>query len=368
MATYSFRHTMPVNLNTLWTGQHCSSRSLGHYESLLFCFSQPLSRATPTMPRYTLENFSLSDDFSEQPMILQALLDDKAFQLDLFEFHCGLTRGESEELIFQPQNTVCARRNLFEEIQKYSIVLSPPAAQIRAFGKMTAHNTTCNITVRQNYHEIFPLDKSYDYVVIPLTFNGAIYVQHPDTKVVTRFDKPYTNLPSVTLTLNPCFPLTQIQRFTLTKEALSLPHSIISALVDIEWNESIPIPFFFVGSLPEDFPNRRIPWHYEWLLRYKRLHFPPSPATDSSSPLGKRSCSEDTDSELNSEWDFEYRGPFSYPPTVDLWVDKTDAETHARWVDDCLDDYVAEPVRSFKDALAQPAAWVEVWNRHRRKQ
>ncbi|KAF9018066.1 hypothetical protein BDZ89DRAFT_1074322, partial [Hymenopellis radicata] len=244
--------------------------------------------------------------------------------LDLFEFHCGLTRGESEELIFQPQNTVCGRACL--------------RRRIRAFGKMTAHNTTCNITVRQNYHEIFPLDKSYDYVVIPLTFNGAIYVQHPDTKVVTRFDKPYTNLPSV----------------TLTSKSLLSPHSDPTLHLD-----EGGIVFATQHYLCLRFSQPPDPWHYEWLLRYKRLHFPPSPATDSSSPLGKRSCSEDTDSELNSEWDFEYRGPFSYPPTVDLWVDKTDAETHARWVDDCLDDYML---------WRKPAAWVEVWNRHRRKQ
>ncbi|KAF8911399.1 hypothetical protein CPB85DRAFT_1434931 [Mucidula mucida] len=319
------------------------------------------------MSRYTLEHFSLSEDFSEKVDSHQILAEDKGFSLDRFEYNCGLNRGESEDDISLPENTVYARRSIMQKIRENGIVLLPPCPTITAFGSITSRNQTCDFSVRQRYDEVLPLTDNYEYMVIPLTFKEPIFVRHPDTRIITRFDTPYTELPTVTLSLNPCFQLVQNKRLLYLEEALSLPAELVDALSLVRWTIVPPIPFFYHGCFPENFPSRRITWRDDQLLAYERLHLPPSLTTDSSSPFGKRSRSESEDTDLDSEWDPNYKGPFSYSPRVDPWVHTTSENVRARWEDDELEDYVAEPVRSFKEALAQPAAWVDVWNRHRSK-
>ncbi|KAF8911403.1 hypothetical protein CPB85DRAFT_1434934 [Mucidula mucida] len=319
------------------------------------------------MSRYTLEHFSLSEDFSENVELHQMLLDDKDYSLDLFEYNCGYARGESEDVISLPQNTVYARPSFMRGIRENSIALFPPCTALTSLGDITRPNQTCDFTKRQRYDEILPLTGVYEYMMIPLAFEEPIFVRHPDTHTITRFDKPYTGLPTVTLALNPRFILVQNQDLTYLEDISLVPSDLVDAMLLIDWSIIPPIPFFYHGCFPEDYPNRRIIWRPDQLEEYERLHLPPSLTTDSSSPLGKRSRSESEDTDLDSEWDPNYKGPFSYSPRVDPWVHTTSENVRARWEDDELEDYVAEPVRSFKEALAQPAAWVDVWNRHRSK-
>ncbi|KAF8911397.1 hypothetical protein CPB85DRAFT_1434929 [Mucidula mucida] len=320
------------------------------------------------MPRYTLEHFSLSEDFSEQVESHQMLLDDKKYSLDIFEYNCGLVRGESEATVSLTQNVVQARRTLIQRIRANSIVISPPASTILTFGRMVNENRKCDCANRQRYDEIFPHNDSYEYIVVPLLFDRAIFVRHPDTNAITRFDKPYAGLPTVTLTLNPCFLLVQNNGLALLDEARLLPADMRMAQLRIRWTTSPPLHFFYDRCLPQNFPDRRLRWRDDQLLEYERKHFPPSLTSDSSSHLGKCVRSESEDTDLNSEWDPDYKGPFWYPPGVQPWIhSNTSQSARAPWDDDKLGDYVAEPVRSLKDALAQPAAWVDVWNRHRSK-
>ncbi len=202
-------------------------------------------------------------------------------------------------------------------------------------------------------------------MIIPLTFKGPIFVRHPDTHTITRFDAPYTGLPTVTLALNPRFLLVHNRDVIFLEQGSNLPVDVVDAMLLVKWSVVPPIPFFYHGCFPEDYPNRRMCWGPDHLEEYERLHLPPSLTTDSSSPQGKRSRSESEDTDLDSEWDPNYKGPFSYSPRVDPWVRNTSKKARACREDDKLEDCVAEPVRSFKDALAQPAAWVDVWNRHR---
>ncbi|KAF8916743.1 hypothetical protein CPB85DRAFT_1250802 [Mucidula mucida] len=319
------------------------------------------------MPRYTLEHFSLSEDFSEKVESHQMLLDDKEYSLDLFEYNCGYARGESKDVISLPQNTVHARPSLMRGIRENSIALFPPCATLTVLEDITSLNQTCDFTIRQRYDEILPFADNYEYIIIPLTFKEPIFVRHPDTRIITRFDTPYTGLPSVTLALNPRFLLVHNQNLVYLEQGSFLPPDLVDGMFLVPWSIVPPIPFFYHGCFPEDYPNRRIRWGPDHLEEYERLHLPPSLTTDSSSPLGKRSRSESEDTDLDSEWDPNYKGPFSYSPRVDPWVHTTSENVRARWEDDELEDYVAEPVRSFKEALAQPAAWVDVWNRHRSK-
>ncbi len=204
-------------------------------------------------------------------------------------------------------------------------------------------------------------------MIIPLTFKGPIFVRHPGTHTITRFDAPYTGLPSVTLALNPRFLLAHNMDLIFLEQGSFLPPDLVDAMLLVEWSVVPPIPFFYHGCFPEDYPNRRMCWGPDRLEEYERLHLPPSLTTDSSSPLGKRSRCESDDTDLDSEWDPDYKGPFWFSPRVTPWVHETSAKTRPSCDDDNLDDHVAEPVRSLKDALAQPAAWVDVWNRHRNK-
>ncbi|KAF8911407.1 hypothetical protein CPB85DRAFT_653559 [Mucidula mucida] len=317
------------------------------------------------MPRYTLEHFSLSEDFSEKVELHQMLLDDEKYSLDLFEYNCGYARGESEDVMSLPQNIVHARPSFMHGIRENSIALFPPCTTLTSLGEITSPNQISDFTQRQRYDEILPFADNYEYIIIPLTFKEPIFVRHPDTRIITRFDTPYTGLPSVTLALNPRFLLVHNENLVFLDQGSFLPANLVDGMLLVEWSIVPPIPFFYHGCFPEDYPNRRIRWGSHHLEEYERLHLPPSLTPDSSSPLGKRSRSESEDTDLDSEWDPDYKGPFWFSPRVKPWVRDTSEIARPRWENDKLEDYVAEPVRSFKDALAQPAAWVDVWNRYR---
>ncbi|KAF9030297.1 hypothetical protein BDZ89DRAFT_672121 [Hymenopellis radicata] len=200
-------------------------------------------------------------------------------------------------------------------------------------------------------------------MIIPLTFEEAIFVRHPDTHTITRFDKPYSDFRPLHLLSIPASYWFRTRTLYVWSRIISSfgrsGRHVTCRVVNCRAN-----PFLLSWLFPGGLPNRRIRWGAHQLEEYERIHLPPSLTTDSSSPLGKRSRSESEDTDLDSEWDPNYKGPFSYPSRVEPWVHKTSKKARARWEDDNLDDYVAEPVRS---ALAQPAAWVDVWNRHRNK-
>ncbi|KIY63325.1 hypothetical protein CYLTODRAFT_494002 [Cylindrobasidium torrendii FP15055 ss-10] len=218
-----------------------------------------------------LECFSLSRDFSSPVVELRYLnpsnSDDRL--LDRLEYFNGMNRGDSENYLSSELNTIKCRKDiaalLTSAVRAAPLFLFPKKtkAVVQRLQRLATRNSEAKLEKRTMFEKKFPRGV-YEYRFVYLDFKQAIYVRNPVTGEITEHNAPYTCMPKVMSTLNPCFWAAQTATTYVATTAMHYRGSnrvLSSFRLGTTYENRIPLDFFYHGGRAlGDFPRRHLPY------------------------------------------------------------------------------------------------------------
>ncbi|KIY72624.1 hypothetical protein CYLTODRAFT_417826 [Cylindrobasidium torrendii FP15055 ss-10] len=218
-----------------------------------------------------MDCFSLSRSFGspvvEIPYICASRLN--TVTLDQFEFYHGMDRGESSHILGTLQNTIKCRQDLAELLSTEGTsarMALLPASQHRGIEKLhnvITRNRECAYSERTVPEQDYP-GLSHSYMLLCfIESRPTVYVRDPSTGQVVGYGAPYTDMPFITSTLDPCVWAARTAHGLTTANAIRFNYlfAMDALAVGLAYRTRVPVEFLYHGGRAlADFPERPMPY------------------------------------------------------------------------------------------------------------